>query len=83
MRSNEAGREAGTRAAKRRADDSIAVVDAAAREVGGDERAGARRSLLDERHVRRAAAERLDPDRAGPGVAVEHARAARRAAPGR
>ena len=29
------------------------------------------RVLLDERHVRGAAAERFDPDRAGPGVAVE------------
>ena len=36
------------------------------------------RIALDKGHRRRAAAERLDPDRARPGVAVQHARAANR-----
>ena len=41
----------------------------------------ARAIALDERHVRRAAAERLEPERARAGKRVEHARARRRVGP--
>ena len=41
----------------------------------------ARAIALDERHVRGAAAQRLEPERAGAGKAVEHARARRRVGP--
>ena len=54
--------------------DSIALLHAAGREVRRDQR-GRAAILLDERDVRGAAAQRLDADRAGPGKAVEHARA--------
>src|SRR5262245_3774995 len=55
------------------ADDSTAARDAAVREVVGDERARAP-IALDEGHLTGAAAQRLDTDRAGARVAVEHPR---------
>ena len=55
-------------------DNSIAVRDAAVTQVLFDELQRARIGI-DERHVRRAAAERLDADRARARVEVEHARA--------
>jgi hypothetical protein len=56
------------------ADDNIAARDAQALEIVRDER---RRAAIafHERDVRGAAAQRFDPDRAGAGVPVEHARA--------
>src|SRR5262245_39529305 len=56
------------------ADDSIAVLDAAEREVLGDERLRAA-IAFDERNERRAATQRFDSRRARAGVTVEHARA--------
>ena len=55
------------------ADDSIAVRDAAVREVFRDQRTRAP-IAFDERHVRRASAERLDSAGTRPRIAVEHAR---------
>jgi hypothetical protein len=57
-----------------RALNSIASLDAASFQVGGDERRRAT-VLLDEGDVRSAATERFNADRTGPGIAVEHARA--------
>src|ERR1051326_867873 len=56
------------------ADNSIALGDAAVRDVGGNERLGAA-IALDEGDVRGAAADGLEAERAGSGVSVEHARA--------
>ena len=56
------------------ADNSIALRDAAVLQVRLDQRDGAA-IVLDERDVRRAAAERFDADGAGAGEAVEHPRA--------
>ncbi len=57
------------------ADNSIAVARRRSARRFASMSATARAIPLDERHVRGAAAERLDADRAGPGVAVEHPRA--------
>ena len=67
-------REIGERARDARANNSIALSDAAVREVVRDELLRAA-IAVDERDVRRAAAQRFDADRARAGVAVEDARA--------
>src|SRR6185503_19510923 len=54
--------------------DSIALLHGAGPEVLLDERDGAA-VLLDERHLRRTAADRLDPDRARSGESIEDTRA--------
>jgi hypothetical protein len=60
-------------AGKPSADNSIAVGDAAAPEVGLDERDGSR-IALNERHVCGAAAQGFEADRASAGKSVEHTR---------
>ena len=62
------------RTCKVHADNSIALRDAAVREVLGNERGGAR-VVLHEGDVGRAAAQRLDADGAGAGEGVEDPRA--------
>jgi hypothetical protein len=55
------------------ADDNTAIAGAAERHVLGDERHRPA-VIVDEHCARRAAAERLEPDRAGPGEQIEDAR---------
>ena len=64
----------GRDARKIHADNSIALFDPAVQQVRLDEIRGPP-VVVDERHVRRAAAQRFDADRTGAGVAVEDARA--------
>src|SRR5437870_5593458 len=64
----------GERTRHTRADDSIAVLDAAEREVLGDQRL--RTAIaFDEDDRRSAAADRFDAERARAGVPIEHPRA--------